>query len=150
MRVNKKRTKPDYKIKAGDAIRIPPVKVSPKPELPSPKLAKVAELEQAIVYEDDAFMIVNKPSGLAVHGGSGLNFGLIEGLRALQVVSLRVNSAAPLSEAIVLYNTSCGMGEAGTPCAEPLSSAELTIHAYPPPSCDERCPWVWLWWRCRW
>ncbi|MAF76273.1 MAG: 23S rRNA pseudouridine(955/2504/2580) synthase RluC [Pseudomonadota bacterium] len=84
VRVNKKRTKPDYKIKAGDAIRIPPVKVSPKPELPSPKLAKVAELEQAIVYEDDAFMIVNKPSGLAVHGGSGLNFGLIEGLRALR------------------------------------------------------------------
>ena len=70
------------------------VKVAPKPDLPSPKLEKVAELEQAIVFEDDALMIVNKPSGLAVHGGSGLSFGLIEGLRALRPNDTALNCAS--------------------------------------------------------
>lgn len=84
VRANKKRIKPDYKLKEGDLIRIPPVKVSERPELPSANLEQVAALEHAIVYEDDALMLINKPSGLAVHGGSGLQFGLIEGLRALR------------------------------------------------------------------
>ncbi|MCA1767746.1 MAG: 23S rRNA pseudouridine(955/2504/2580) synthase RluC [Idiomarina sp.] len=84
VRANKKRIKPDYKLKEGDLIRIPPVKVSERPELPSANLEQVAALEHAIIYEDDALMLINKPSGVAVHGGSGLQFGLIEGLRALR------------------------------------------------------------------
>ena len=84
VRVNKKRIKPDYKLQIGDSVRIPPVRVSPESALPSPKLNVIKNLASAIVYEDDALIILNKPSGLAVHGGSGLDFGAIEGLRALR------------------------------------------------------------------
>ena len=84
VRVNKKRIKPDYKLKPGDMVRIPPVRVAQENVLPSPKLNKVASLEHAIVYEDDALIVLNKPAGIAVHGGSGLDFGAIEGLRALR------------------------------------------------------------------
>ncbi|GAA0499948.1 23S rRNA pseudouridine(955/2504/2580) synthase RluC [Tatumella terrea] len=85
VRVNKKRIKPEYKLEEGDDIRIPPVRVSGQeaPEV-SPKLDKVAQLERAVIYEDEAILVLNKPSGTAVHGGSGLNFGVIEGLRALR------------------------------------------------------------------
>ena len=69
---------------SGDLVRIPPVRVAQENVLPSPKLNKVASLEHAIVYEDDALIVLNKPSGIAVHGGSGLDFGAIEGLRALR------------------------------------------------------------------
>ncbi|MGF1904425.1 23S rRNA pseudouridine(955/2504/2580) synthase RluC [Aliivibrio salmonicida] len=86
VRVNKKRIKPEYKIQEGDIVRIPPVKLpeSTAVELPSVKLAKVSELENCIIYEDDHLLILNKPSGTAVHGGSGLKFGAIEALRALR------------------------------------------------------------------
>ncbi|HEY5715070.1 MAG TPA: 23S rRNA pseudouridine(955/2504/2580) synthase RluC [Psychromonas sp.] len=84
VRVNKKRIKPEYKLQTGDVVRIPPVRVAKDNVLPSPKLDKIANLEALIVYEDDGLIILNKPSGLAVHGGSGLDFGAIEGLRALR------------------------------------------------------------------
>ncbi|CCG86954.1 23S rRNA pseudouridine(955/2504/2580) synthase RluC [Erwinia piriflorinigrans] len=85
VRVNKKRIKPEYKLEAGDEVRIPPVRVAEREEESiSPKLAKVAALEAAIIYEDDYILVMNKPSGTAVHGGSGLSFGVIEGLRALR------------------------------------------------------------------
>ncbi len=84
VRINKKRIKPDYKLQTGDIVRIPPVRVSVGNALPSPKLNAIAQLESRIVYEDDALLILNKPSGIAVHGGSGLSFGAIEGLRALR------------------------------------------------------------------
>ncbi|PKH27007.1 23S rRNA pseudouridine(955/2504/2580) synthase RluC [Enterobacterales bacterium CwR94] len=85
VRVNKKRIKPEYKLEAGDELRIPPVRVAEREDAAvSPKLAKVASLEGAIIYEDDALLVMNKPSGTAVHGGSGLSFGVIEGLRALR------------------------------------------------------------------
>lgn len=85
VRVNKGRIKPEYKLQAGDEVRIPPVKVPEKNTLPiSNKLSKVAQLEQNIVFEDDCLLVLNKPSGMAVHGGSGLDFGVIEALRALR------------------------------------------------------------------
>lgn len=85
VRVNKGRVKPDYKLQADDVVRIPPVRVAEKNETPiSTKLNKVAELEQHILYEDDVLLVLNKPSGIAVHGGSGLTFGVIEALRALR------------------------------------------------------------------
>ena len=85
VRVNKKRIKPEYKLAIGDEVRIPPIRVSEKTVFEiSTKLNKVADLEKAIIYEDDVILAINKPSGIAVHGGSGLSFGVIEGLRALR------------------------------------------------------------------
>ena len=70
---------------AGDVVRVPPVRVAEREETPvSAKLDKVAALADCILYEDDHLLILNKPSGTAVHGGSGLSFGVIEGLRALR------------------------------------------------------------------
>lgn len=85
VRVNKGRIKPEYKLQADDIVRVPPVRVAEKNEVPiSTKLNKVAELEHQILYEDDVMLVINKPSGIAVHGGSGLSFGVIEALRALR------------------------------------------------------------------
>ncbi|WP_428771992.1 23S rRNA pseudouridine(955/2504/2580) synthase RluC [Vibrio sp.] len=86
VRVNKKRVKAEYKLQAEDVIRIPPLTIEPQADnkAPSTKLERVAELEQNILYEDDHLLVLNKPSGTAVHGGSGLKFGAIEALRALR------------------------------------------------------------------
>ncbi|MCW8092006.1 23S rRNA pseudouridine(955/2504/2580) synthase RluC [Alteromonas sp. ASW11-130] len=84
VRVNKGRVKPEYKLCPQDVVRVPPVRVSEGTPTPSPKLQKVAELESQILFEDDRLLVINKASGTAVHGGSGLSFGLIEGLRALR------------------------------------------------------------------
>ncbi len=85
VRVNKKRVKPEYKLEDGDELRIPPVRQSEPEQAPvSVHLDKVAALANAVLYEDDHLLILNKPSGTAVHGGSGLSFGVIEGLRALR------------------------------------------------------------------
>ena len=85
VRVNKGRSKPEYKLQADDVVRIPPVRVAEKAqETISNKLTKVAQLEQHIIFEDNYLLVLNKPSGIAVHGGSGLDFGVIEALRALR------------------------------------------------------------------
>ena len=86
VRVNKGRIKPEYKLQVGDVVRIPPVRISEKSNTApiSTKLNKVNALEQQILFEDDQLLIINKPSGIAVHGGSGLSFGVIEALRALR------------------------------------------------------------------
>ena len=86
VRVNKKRVKAEYKLQAGDMVRIPPVRISAEEDAApvSTKLDKVSELEDCIIFEDDSMLILNKPSGTAVHGGSGLKFGAIEALRALR------------------------------------------------------------------
>ncbi|STQ69194.1 Ribosomal large subunit pseudouridine synthase C [Hafnia alvei] len=85
VRVNKKRIKPEYKLQPGDEVRIPPVRIAERDEAPvSAKLDKVAALNDCIIFEDDHLLVLNKPSGTAVHGGSGLSFGVIEGLRALR------------------------------------------------------------------
>jgi len=84
VRVNKGRIRPEYRLKAGDTVRIPPVKLAPRSTPPQPGVQVLRQLEAAILYEDDRLLILNKPSGLAVHGGSGLSYGVIEGLRALR------------------------------------------------------------------
>ncbi len=81
-RVNKGRKKPDYRVQAGDVVRIPPIRTSETKQA-SPGGSVIEVVKRSIIFEDDAIMVINKPSGLAVHGGSGLNYGLIEALRAI-------------------------------------------------------------------
>lgn len=84
VRVNKGRVKPDYRVAVGDVIRVPPVRLA-KPNQTVPPSAKVLRaLEAAILFEDDKLLVLNKPAGLPVHGGSGLSYGVIEALRALR------------------------------------------------------------------
>lgn len=84
VRVNKGRVKPEYKLCDGDIVRIPPVRVSQReaPQRPSEQLSNL--LESSILFENDDVMVVNKPSGLAVHGGSGISLGLIESFRQIR------------------------------------------------------------------
>ena len=83
VRVNKKRVKPEYKLQINDEVRVPPVRLE---EAPTQTLntKNLVYLENTVLYEDERLLIVNKPSGVAVHGGSGLNYGLIEAFRALR------------------------------------------------------------------
>ncbi len=84
VRVNRGRIRPDYRLQAGDVVRIPPVRqASPDDPVRVPD-ALARRLDAAILHEDARLLIVNKPAGLAVHGGSGLPFGLIEVLRVLR------------------------------------------------------------------
>ena len=78
VRVNKKRIDQTYRLKPGDLLRIPPIRVAEKHE---PEQAYIPAVEFPILYEDDALLAVNKPSGVAVHGGSGVSFGVIEQMR---------------------------------------------------------------------
>lgn len=84
VRVNKKRIKPEGRLEAGDLVRIPPIRVAERAEAPVVGKGLLDALENAILYESKTLLIVNKPSGLAVHGGSGINLGLIEALRQLR------------------------------------------------------------------
>jgi len=83
VRVNKRRIKPPYKLEAGDIIRIPPIRIADAKNIPEILDKQLAELQRCIIFEDKDLIILNKPSGLAVHGGSGINYGVIEGLRKL-------------------------------------------------------------------
>lgn len=84
VRVNKGRVSPSYKLQAGDEIRIPPVKVTEGPvTIPSSNLQLVQDLKKRILFENELMFVVDKPAGLASHGGSGIEFGLIEAMRAL-------------------------------------------------------------------
>lgn len=84
VRVNKGRIKPEYKLQAGDVVRVPPLRLAERDE-PVPLAQGLLErLEAAIVFEDKALIVLNKPAGIAVHGGSGLNYGVIEAFRQLR------------------------------------------------------------------
>lgn len=84
VRVNKGRVKPEYKLRDGDVVRVPPIRVSQRDEPPAPSQQLSALLESAILFENDDLLVVNKPSGLAVHGGSGISLGLIESFRQIR------------------------------------------------------------------
>lgn len=84
VRVNKKRAQVSTKLILDDSIRLPPVRVS-APEIPCIVPKHVGDkLLENILYEDDRFLVINKPAGLAVHGGSGISLGIIESLRAIR------------------------------------------------------------------
>ncbi|MBU2181332.1 MAG: 23S rRNA pseudouridine(955/2504/2580) synthase RluC [Gammaproteobacteria bacterium] len=84
VRVNKGRIKPEYKLQVGDQVRVPPLVVAAEKDQVSTKLSLVKNLESHILFEDNDLIVLNKPTGMAVHGGSGLQFGVIEALRALR------------------------------------------------------------------
>jgi 23S rRNA pseudouridine955/2504/2580 synthase len=81
VRVNKKRVQPSYHLAENDQVRLPPLKVEEKstPGIPSRQL--ISFLSSRILYEDKSLLIINKPSGLPVHGGSGVKLAIIEILR---------------------------------------------------------------------
>jgi 23S rRNA pseudouridine955/2504/2580 synthase len=82
VRVNGKRAKPDVRLAAGDRVRIPPVRVAERPEPGVPPAGQSARVEASILSEDRDFLVIDKPAGVASHGGSGVSFGAIELLRA--------------------------------------------------------------------
>jgi 23S rRNA pseudouridine955/2504/2580 synthase len=83
VRVNGKRAKPEQRLLAGDDLRLPPVRPAAVTAGPKPVPRRLTEqLEAAIVHEDERLIVIDKPSGIAVHGGSGMAFGVIEALRA--------------------------------------------------------------------
>ena len=84
VRVNGRRAKPDYRIQAGDRVRLPPLQRAATIEPTAPPAGLMGEIAGRILYEDDHLLAVNKPAGLAVHAGTGVAYGLIDVLRALR------------------------------------------------------------------
>ncbi len=84
VRVNKGRVDAAYRVVEGDLVRVPPIKLAKvNANVPSEaKMAEKARQSLAFLFEDDALIAVDKPAGMAVHGGSGVSFGVIEALRA--------------------------------------------------------------------
>ena len=79
VRVNKGRVGPEYRLQAGDSVRVPPIRVSASPSANA--LISIPAREFDILFEDEALLVIDKAAGLAVHGGSGVSFGVIELLR---------------------------------------------------------------------
>jgi 23S rRNA pseudouridine955/2504/2580 synthase len=82
VRVNGKRAKPETRLQASDIVRVPPVRIGEAAPPRRAPPAMVADLTGAIVFEDPRLLVIDKPAGIAVHGGSGVSFGVIEALRA--------------------------------------------------------------------
>ncbi len=84
VRVNGKRKGPDYRLAAEDEVRLPPVREAPTPRTRTVPASLLEVVRTAVIHEDERLIVLDKPAGLAVHGGSGLAFGAIEALRALR------------------------------------------------------------------
>ena len=80
VRVNSRRVEATYRLCPGDSVRIPPIRIAVRPQNEMDEVAK-QRVELPIIYEDEAMLVVDKPEGIAVHGGSGVSFGVIEALR---------------------------------------------------------------------
>jgi len=88
VRVNKKRIKPDYKLKIGDLLRVPPLRIDDSKTVEKVILDRhLQNLESAILFENKHLMVIDKPAGLAVHSGSGVDFGVIDIMRKLRTGS---------------------------------------------------------------
>jgi 23S rRNA pseudouridine955/2504/2580 synthase len=83
VRVNKKRVDPNYRLQAGDYVRLPPMHLEDRPPTPTPSRWSVELLRERILFEDKGLLIINKPSGIPVHGGSNITLGVIEILRTM-------------------------------------------------------------------
>lgn len=84
VRVNGGRAKPERRLEAGDEVRLPPVRLDAPADHGAPPPALLRQIEASIVFEDRALLVLDKPSGIASHGGSGIGFGAIELMRALR------------------------------------------------------------------
>ncbi len=82
VRVDGRRAKPDTRLAGGETVRIPPVRLDPPTDHGTPSQAAQKRVEDSIIFEDRAILVLNKPSGVASHGGSGVSFGAIELMRA--------------------------------------------------------------------
>jgi 23S rRNA pseudouridine955/2504/2580 synthase len=80
VRVNSGRVGADYRVQAGDRVRVPPIRVAQKQASPA-AAAAIRRFDEHILHEDDVLLVLDKPAGVAVHGGSGISFGVIEQLR---------------------------------------------------------------------
>ncbi|MDH3326220.1 MAG: 23S rRNA pseudouridine(955/2504/2580) synthase RluC [Gammaproteobacteria bacterium] len=99
VRVNKGRIKQTYKLKVGDIVRVPPIRVSEAKNVPETLPPALARLKDSIIYEDKDLIVLNKPAGIAVHGGSGINLGVIESLRVLYPLAKRLELVHRLDRA---------------------------------------------------
>ena len=84
VRVNGRRAGPETRLAAEDKVRIPPLRVAAEPPAPRPSADLTGRIARAIIHEDDRLLVIDKPAGVAVHGGSGVSFGVIEALRAMR------------------------------------------------------------------
>jgi 23S rRNA pseudouridine955/2504/2580 synthase len=82
VRVNRKRVDAEYRIASGDEVRLPPVRIDAGDEPGRPSSSLQELIEKAVIYQDKHLLVIDKPAGVAVHGGSGMSFGVIEALRA--------------------------------------------------------------------
>ena len=92
VRVNGSRVKPHYRLSFDDEIRIPPIEASSFGRIVAPR-TRVAEIERAVLFEDEHFLIVDKPAGLACHAGTGLRYGLVEIVRQMRPNAPRIDLA---------------------------------------------------------
>ena len=82
VRVNRKRVDAEYRLAAGDEVRLPPVRIDAGSEPGQPSTSLLELIERSVIFQDKHVLVIDKPAGVAVHGGSGLSFGVIEALRA--------------------------------------------------------------------
>src|SRR5450755_3077496 len=82
VRVNRKRVDAEYRIAAGDEVRLPPVRIDTREAPGRPSTSLLELIEKAVIFQDRHLLVIDKPAGVAVHGGSGMSFGVIEALRA--------------------------------------------------------------------
>lgn len=82
VRVNRRRVEAEYRLAEGDELRLPPVRIEPEAGPSRPSRSLIELIEKSIVHEDARILVIDKPAGVAVHGGSGMSFGVIEALRA--------------------------------------------------------------------
>jgi 23S rRNA pseudouridine955/2504/2580 synthase len=84
VRVNKKRSKPVNKLSLGDSVRLPPISMAAAPKTNKPGAELVKRLLESVLFENDDLLVINKPAGFSVHGGSGIRLGLIEAFRQIK------------------------------------------------------------------
>ena len=84
VRINGKRVKPSQRLQVGDEVRVPPIRLGASAPLPEVKQGLADRLVNSVIYEDPDVIVLNKPAGMAVHGGSGIHLGLIEAFRQIR------------------------------------------------------------------
>ncbi|MCZ6711694.1 MAG: RluA family pseudouridine synthase [Gammaproteobacteria bacterium] len=118
VRVNSGRIKPTYRLVSGDSIRIPPVRGGVPGASAAIGTRDLERLEAAVIFENDAILVLNKPAGIAVHGGSGISFGVIEGLR-----QLRPDASLELAHRLDRETSGCLLVAKGRPALLELHAA---------------------------